>query len=199
MNDLPRIRNYNEEELARRLSILTPRARVSFACACAERLIPAYRWFCDTTGVGNFELIREALDVAWTCNTTGQMSELDHVRETVTNANPSDDDSGEFAGAAVAQNAVACVYYVIEVCLTGNVQASIWAARQLYEAADTVVQQGAATQTFVMDIGRERPVRMMVEGIVAALADAGGVDDTELRAKAEEDGWEFLAILTGCT
>jgi hypothetical protein len=102
-----------------------------------------------------------------------------------------------FPGVAVAQNAVAGVCYAIEVCLTGDVQASVWAARQLYEAGDTVVQQGAAAQTYVTDINREQPVRMMLEGIVAALGDVSNREAADLRVKAEEDGERFLAILTG--
>ena len=101
-----------------------------------------------------------------------------------------------FPGAAVAENAVAAVCYAMEVCLTGDVQASVWAARQLYEAADSVVQQGAAAQTYVADIDREQPVRMLLEGIEAALGGADSPDAGDLRVKAEEDGRRFLALLT---
>ena len=59
-----------------------------------------------------------------------------------------------------------------------------------------MVQQGAAAQTYVADIDREQPVRMMLDGIAAALSDASSLDAADLRVKAEEDGQKFLAILT---
>jgi hypothetical protein len=67
----------------------------------------------------------------------------------------------------------------------------------LYEAADTVVQQGAAAQTYVTDIVCEQPVRLMLEGIAAALNDVRSLSAADLRARADKDGEEFLAILTG--
>lgn len=197
MNRLPGICRYDENELAKKLSVLTPRARASFACACAERLMSAYRWFCLSTGSDNYGLVREALNIAWTANAPEQIAELGSLRKRVMGAAPHAGDSRVFPGAAVAQNAVAGVCYAMEVCLTGDVQASVWAARQLYEAADAVVQEGAAAQTYVVDIDREQPVRMMLEGIAAALGDASSPDAADLRVNAEEDGERFLAILTG--
>jgi hypothetical protein len=85
----------------------------------------------------------------------------------------------------------------MEVRLTGDVQASVWAARQLYEAADAMVQQGAATHSYISNIDRELPVRVMVEGIAAALHHASSLDTAGVRVKAEEDGEKFLAMLNG--
>lgn len=199
MNGLSRVHRYDENELAKALSVLTPRARASFACACAERLMPAYQWFCLAAGPGNYDLVREALNIAWIADAPEQMAELSSLQKRVIGAVPRVEDSQIFPGAAIAQNAVAGVCYAIEVRLTGDVQASVWAARQLYEAADTVVQQGAAAQTYLAEIDLEQPVRIMLEGIAAALGDASGTHAADLRVKAEEDGEKFLAILTGCT
>lgn len=196
MNGFPGIRNYDENELAKMLSGLTTRTRASFSCACAERLMPTYQWFCLATSSCNYRLVREALNIAWTANAPEQMAELGSMRKRVMDAAPNSEDLRMSPGVAVAQNAVASVCYAIEVCLTGDVQASVWAARQLYEAADAVVQQSAAAQTYVTDIDREQPVRMMHEGIAAALRDASSPDAADLRIKAEEDGERFLAILT---
>jgi hypothetical protein len=96
--------------------------------------------------------------LAWTVDAPGQPAELGSLRKRVMDAAPDAGDPGPFPGAAVAQNAVAAVRYALEACLTGEVQPSVWAARQLYEAADAVVQQGAAVQTYVKDIDREQPV-----------------------------------------
>lgn len=102
-------------------------------------------------------------------------------------------------GSAVAQNAVACVAYALEVRQTGDVQKAVWAARQLYEAADSVVQQGSAVQTYVEDIDQEPPVGLMVRGIYAALDAADSVSSADLLASARQDGEAFLGFVNGST
>ena len=199
MNGLPGIRRYDENELAKKLAVLTPRMRASFACACAERLMSTYQWFCHATGSGNYGLVREALDAAWSANTPEQIAELGSMRKRIVGAAPHTQDSRMFPGAAVAENAVASVCYAMEVCLTGDIQASVWAARQLYEAADAVVQQSAPVHTYIADIDGEKPVRMMLDSIAAALSDASNLNAADLRIKAAEDGERFLAILKGPT
>jgi hypothetical protein len=188
---------YDEIELAGKLSVLTPPARTLFVCACAERLMPAYRWFCLVTGSDDHGLVREALNVAWASAAGEAVAELDSLRKRIIDLAPHSDDLQISLGHAVAQNAVACVCYALEVCQTGDVQASVWAARQLYDAADSVVQQGSAAQTYIADIDREEPVRMMLQGIAAALGDVGSSNVADLRAKAADDGEKFLTFLTG--
>lgn len=197
MNDLPGIYGYDEHRLAKELLKLPPSVRTSFACACAERLMSAYQWFCLTTGFDNYDLLREALNAAWNANAIERAAELRIMRKKVADAPHPEEPAHMFPGAAVAQNAVAAVCYAMDVSLTGDVQASVWVARQLYEAADTVVQQGAAAQTYVTDIVCEQPVRLMLEGIAAALNDVRSLSAADLRARADKDGEEFLAILTG--
>jgi hypothetical protein len=197
LSDSTGICGYNENRLAKELSELPPGVRASFACACAERLMPTYQWFCLTTGSGSYDLLREALNDAWTANATGQASELRIIRKKVVDAPHPEESPRMFPGAAVAQNAVAAARYAMDVSLTGDVQASVWVARQLYEAADTVVQQSAATQTYITNIECEQLVRMTLEGIAAAFDDARRLSVAELRARAGKDGEEFLAILTG--
>ena len=63
---------YDEAEIAGRLDILPSAARTVFACACAERLMAAFRWFCDLTGSASFEAVRAALDAARTLPTLGR-------------------------------------------------------------------------------------------------------------------------------
>lgn len=187
---------YDEDELANELSVLTSPARALFACACAECLMAAYRWFCLAAGSGDYSVVRGALDVAWSA-ADGEAAELDSLRKRIIAVVPHTDNPQISLGFAVAQNAIACVCYAMDVCLTGDVQASVWAARQLYDAADSLVQQGSATQTYIADIEREPPVRMMLRSIVEALGDVSASDVADLRAKAEEAGEKFLAFLTG--
>lgn len=196
MNQQPDDFRYDEDELAGKLSVLRSPARALFACACAERLMAAYRWFCIDAGSGSYGLFRKALDAAWT-TAGGGTAELDSLRKKVIGVVLPTDNPRISLGFDIAQNAIASVCYAMEVCLTGDVQASVWAARQLYDAADSLVQQASPAQTYIADIDREQPVRMMLRSIAEVLEDVSTPDAADLRAKAEKDGEKFLAFLTG--
>jgi hypothetical protein len=189
---------FDEGALADRLKAMPLSGRVLFACACAERLMPAYRWFCERSGLSDSGVIREALDAAWAIGPSDASlvpSEIAAWRERVEGLVPDDDDEALFPGSAVAQNAVAGVAYALRAWETADPQESVWAARQLYEAADVVVQQGAPSQTYVDDVDSEPPVQLMLRGMQSALQGAPTVDD--LLVAAEADGQEFLKFLTG--
>jgi len=185
--------DYDESQIADRLAALPSVARALFACACAERLMAAFRWFCDITGSASFKVVREALDAVWSPDDGDWAAREQDMAALV----PGDEEGELSLGSAVAQNAVACVAYALQVCQTGAVQTAVWAARQLYDAADAVVQQGAAVQTYIEDVGQEAPVQLMVRGIYAALEAAGTSSPADLRAGARTDGEAFLRFVTG--
>jgi hypothetical protein len=184
---------YDETEIAGRLAALPSAGRALFACACAERLMAAFRWFCDLTGSASFEVVRGALDAAWSPGETGRGAGASEVTALL----PGDKDGEMYLGSAVAQNAVACVAYALEARQTGEVQTAVWAARQLYEAADAVVQQGSAVHTYVEDTDQEPPVQLVVRGIYAALDAAGSVSPADLIASARNDGDTLLGFVNG--
>lgn len=186
-------RDYDETEIADRVAVLPSAARALFACACAERLMAAFRWFCDMTSSASYKVVCEALDAAWSPDNARRAPGERDVAALV----PGDEEGELMLGSAVAQNAVACVAYALEVRQTGEVQKAVWAARQLYEAADAVVQQSAAVQTYVEDIDQEPPVQLMVGGIYAALDAAGGVSPPDLLASARQDSEAFLGFVNG--
>jgi uncharacterized protein YjaG (DUF416 family) len=181
---------YSESDMAARIAALSLPERALFACACAERLMPAHRWFCQITGSSNFTVVREALDAAWSADVGRAVNVADVIA-----VMPRDDEMGLFRAWAIARNAVASVAYALEVRLKGDVQASVWAARQLYEAADTVVQQAAPAYTYIENIDQEEPVQLIVRGINSALDDAGNPVHASLIAKARKDGEAFLGFV----
>jgi uncharacterized protein YjaG (DUF416 family) len=191
--------DYDEARIADRLAALPLASRVLFGCACAERLMPAYRWFCHKTGSGDFELVRQILDAGWSMSGPDLAPEPESGlwREQIGQVVPGDDDEALLPGSAVAQNAVASVAYVLEAWCTGDGRASVWAARQLYEAADVIVQQGAAAQSYVEDISNEAPVQLVLAGISSALDDLADPDPRRLLEAAQRDGDAFLAFLAG--
>jgi hypothetical protein len=187
------VSEYNETEIAGDLAAIAPEARQLFACACAERLMPAFRWFCDRKGSTDFGVVREALDAAWSSAGTSWSAGASEVAALV----PDVEEGGMALASAVAQNAVACVAYALEASQAGDVQNAVWAARQLYEAADAVVQQGSAVNTYVEDIAREPPLQLVVQGIYAALDAAATLSSADLRASARQDGEAFLGFVDG--
>lgn len=193
MTEYPATPNYDETEIAASIAALPSSARALFSCACAERLMAVLRWFCDMTGSASFNVVREALDTAWSPDHTGLAPGQPEFAELVPG-----DEEGELAlGSAVAQNAVACVAYAMQVRQTGAAEPAVWAARQLYEAADAVVQQGAAVQTYVEDIDEEQPVQLMVRGIHGALDSVINMSQAGLLAEAQADGEAFLGFVSG--
>jgi hypothetical protein len=73
----------------------------------------------------------------------------------------------------------------------------VWAGRQLYEAADAVVQQGAAVQSYVENIDRESPVVLMLRGLYLALDSVIDTSPEAIRAEARADGEAFLGYVAG--
>jgi hypothetical protein len=193
---------YDEVALSHSLRALPLAKRVVFACACAERLLPAFRWFCERSGSDDFEVIREALDAAWSAAHLDELSESPEVaacREQVEALVPDAGDDGLFPASAIAQNAVAGVAYALRTWEAADSQASVWAARQLYEAGDVLVQQGAAVQTYIENIDMEAPLQLMLRGIGGALHDLAILDSSSIRQKAEVDGEAFLEFMTDLT
>lgn len=189
---------YDEEHIGARLTAMSRAQRALFACANAERLMPAYRWYCEQTGCSDVEAVRLALDAAWSAAGSGSpmpAADITHLREDVEARVPDADDDLAPPGGAVAQNAVACVAYSLQASESDEARPAVWSARQLYEAADSVVQQRAPGGTYIDDIEREPPVRLLLQGIAATLDHVLTVDDSHLRAEAEADGHKFLAYV----
>lgn len=103
MTERPAPRDYDETEIAGRVAVLPSAARALFACACAERLMAAFRWFCEMTSSASYKLVREALDAAWSPEDARRAAEKRDV------AAPGDEEGELSLGFAVAQNAVVSV------------------------------------------------------------------------------------------
>jgi hypothetical protein len=144
--------------------------------------MPLYRWCFDRTGIGEFDAVRSALDVGWSAAGPDRApaDKVERYRVEIEALVPSEDDDQFSPGAAVAQNAIACVAYVLRTWETEDPQDAVWAARQLYEAADFIVQQGAAAQTYIEDIEGEAPVQLVLRGIDSALNDLNSSDMARL-------------------
>ncbi len=177
--------DYDEGSMKAALELLPVERQVLFACACAERLLPLYGFFSDATGLGDPPVLRQALDRAWAVTASTASDEVDRERQAVEGLVPHDDDDDWSVWSPFAQNAAAAVAYALRTLLSGDSQNAVWAARQLYEAADYLVQVETPGPDYA-DGGKA--VTVAVAGIAAALSAAGVSAAADLRAAAVVDG-----------
>lgn len=126
---------YDEAHLMVALSKLPPLARTAFAAACAERMLPVYRWFHQRTGRGDPVALRRALADVWTSLDSDSAESLEAQRAVAEGLVPEEDDMW-VDECAYAENAAASVSYAISARLTGSTKEAVAAAFQVYEALD---------------------------------------------------------------
>jgi uncharacterized protein YjaG (DUF416 family) len=143
---------YDKDEIVRELERLTVEARVAFAAACAERLMPTYRRFwIESEQVGPNELDR-ALESVWA--DPHVVPDQDRERfeqriEELIELIPSDRDEGFMPlawqpwclEATIAQDAGIAVACTLRTKLTAEAREAASAAYYAYEALDSVVTE----------------------------------------------------------
>jgi uncharacterized protein YjaG (DUF416 family) len=183
---------YDEATIKARLDALPQDQRVLFACACAERLLPLYAWFASKTGQGDPDGLREALDIAWGVRPgLAPGNEVDSRRGSIEGLVPDDNDADWSVWSPLAQNAAAAVAYSLRTWLSGDSQNGAWAARQLYEAADYLLQLGKRGHAYVEE---GEPVSLALRAIADTLIDVAKADVDGLRAAAVADGEALLRL-----
>lgn len=133
---------FDERQVVLRLQELSPPLRVAFACACAERLMPAYKRFWERTGRGSAKELRELLTAVWNHveHRIALGSEaLDVALQACMALIPRPDDEPWVDEQPLAEDSAAAVAYAIRCLQTGDVQEAAWAARRVYEGLDNFV------------------------------------------------------------
>lgn len=183
---------YDETALRERVAGLPESERTLLAAACAERLMPLYEWIAAVSEGGEVSSIRSALDLVWSADASAEraaQAQLD-VEELV----PDEDDEDAPVDVALVQNAIAAVAYALRSVGSHDAQDIVWAARQLYEAADYIVQREAPNQTYIEHLEREAPIQLVLRGLGSALEDLESATLTRLRSRAQADGDALLAL-----
>lgn len=176
----------DEGAIKARLDAADVSGQVGFASACAERLFPLYELFTARTGQGDPALLRDALDRAWAGESGATVgADVEHLLEAVEGLVPDDDQPDFSVWSPLAQHAAAAVAYALRLWLSGESQNGVWAARQLFEVADYVLQLDEPGNAYV-DEGE--PVALALGAIESALAGIATGDRTVLRDAAVTDG-----------
>ena len=128
---------FDEPDLVARLAALPSKLRVAFAVLCAERQLPNYIRFSERSGLGNPNVLKEALASIWE-DLQGQplaTAQLETILERCMALIPSDEEDTE-EETAYAEDAAASVAYTIRARLADDPQDAAWAARRAYDTLD---------------------------------------------------------------
>lgn len=106
---------------------------------------------------------------------------------------PDDEDSGALV-VNFAEDAIAATIFAIDALETGRAKPAQWAASRVYEACDSFVQASAPAYEVVQSIDGDAFVAFAVQGIYAALDEAGQSALEGLERRAREDGIALLAM-----
>lgn len=178
---------YDETVLKERVAQLPGSDRTLLAAACAERLMPLYGWIASAEAAK----VRAALDLAWSSSVSAEQAEL--AQQEVAELVPDEDDEDAPVDVALVQNAIAAVAYALRAVGSHDAQDVVWAARQLHEAADYIVQREAPNQTYIEGL-EEAPIQLVLRGLGSALEDLESASPAQLRTRAQADGDALLAL-----
>ncbi len=186
--------NYDEAEIKARLGYVSKRRQVLFATACSERLFPLYESFCRHTGSGDPERLREALDLAWNVGSPSISSFDVQARLTTVEGLMPDDGLVPSVWSPLGDHAATAVAYSLRLWLSGQTENGVWAARQLVEAADYLLQSAQPIHTY-RDNGE--PMTFAIRAVSTALVAAATRTARELRGTAVADGLHLLRMAEG--
>jgi hypothetical protein len=187
---------YDEGLIRASLAGLTARRRVAFACAMAECLLPMTEQVSGEADRGEVIALRGALDVAWrvVAGEEPSASELVAARDLAMVLVPDDQNEDWATLSPLRQNAAAAVAYALDSSLRQDPQDAAWAALQVYEATDYLVQLTAPEHSYY-ESATSTPVSLALDAIREALYAAGAMPLVELRGAAVAAGIRFFRDL----
>jgi len=186
--------DYNEEHLLVQIEELSQVQKTTFAAACAERLQPLYARFISEKGEPPVSLAG-ILDKIW-ASIAGDINDIASEALKAESLVPDEDDSWELV-TGYAQNAAAATAYAGRTWIENGAQEAVWAARQVYEAADLASQH--STEDSSMDANlSSRIVQLALAGIQDDLASVTSQSmpwaEVRERARQQSTGWAQLLL-----
>ena len=131
--------NFDEINLAEKLTRLSPLLRAAFAAACAQKLAHAYSTYAIRSN-RDPEVLNHVFALLWNDlnGTTRSDDELESQIETAMALIPKEEDEW-IAEQAAADDAAAALAYALRCRRDGSVQDAVWAARRAYNALDDYI------------------------------------------------------------
>ncbi|MBD7918829.1 DUF416 family protein [Cellulomonas sp. Sa3CUA2] len=168
------MQDYDEEWLLAESCRIDRSARTAFAAACAELLWPVVERYAAAVSLPaeRLEVLRGSLDAVWDA-LDGVDADVAAARATAESMVPFDGDEDWVMEAGYAQSAIAAVVYAARSWLTDDPQEAVWAARQVYEAADYAAQHadGRAVMVYSADVEDELRTATVVRAATRAVAE----------------------------
>lgn len=166
---------YDEVRIARLAGSLGREARTVFAAACAERMWPLVERYVLAVSLParDRQVLRDALDAVWcAANGTGNEEDIQVAQEAAEALVPFEDDDWVLES-GYAQNGIAAVVYAARTWLSDDPQEAVWAARQVYEAADYGAQQRelATTRVYSAEVEAELAHAPVVQAAIQGIFD----------------------------
>lgn len=177
-------------------------ARTAFAAACAERLWPLVERYASAISLpeGDRHILRSALDLAWeAAGGCGREEDMKGACEVTESLVPYEDEDWVLES-GYAQNGIAAIAYAIRSWLSDDPQEAVWAARQVYEAADYGAQRSrpatvrAYSAEVEAELARTPVVQAAVRGISEDLVFAGKDSVEVVRQRAQSAAECFVAL-----
>ncbi|MFV0462659.1 MAG: hypothetical protein ACK5MP_05600 [Nostocoides sp.] len=150
---------------------------------------------------GDRHILRSALDLAWEAAGGGGSEEDVRGAGEVTESLVPYEDDGWVLESGYAQNGIAAIAYANRSWLGDGPQEAVWAARQVYEAADYGAQQikPAAVHAYSAEVEAELAltpvVRAAIRGISEDLVAAGKESAEVVRQRARTAAGAFVTLL----
>lgn len=196
------VNRYDEGAITRAAQALSRGERTAFAAACAERLWPLVERYASAASlaVKDRQVLRDALDAAWRAAGGAGIEEgLRDAGEATEALVPHEDDDW-LLESGYAQNGIAAIAYAIRSWLGDDPQDAVWAARQVYEAADYGAQQrqrGAArvySADVEADLARTAVVQAAIRAISEDLTAVGEFSAEAVRQRACSAAGDFVTL-----
>lgn len=133
---------FDNKILINRLNKLADEKRLVFGALCCERLLPNYKAFQLDTGYGNYELLRDALDIMWLHIFDKKMT-FDQIKKTISFCESIVPDSENFDSimTASAQDACFAICSLFDYLLKNDVRNIVQVATFATDSVDLYIQE----------------------------------------------------------
>jgi len=134
-------RSFERGDIIEQLAMLPQRHRAAYAMACAERLIPLYRWFQEVESWGDQTVLERGIELGWTW-IRGEHPQDAEIADAVRACEDVTPDTEDFDSplASRALDAASAVAQALEVCISPLPETAADAGEIAWECAFGVEQ-----------------------------------------------------------